>query len=160
MAIVRVVCFSVNLRSLPPDETLDDYYYDYSGNINFFCLDRPPPSRINQLTDSCFFSDFSFLLDHCNTLSSKSIILGDLNVHFDISTNPLVMKINSLLNRYRFYQVVTVPTHKFGHTLDIAMFPPINDVVCSTTITKLLSSDHFCDLSVIKPVNHAELKQS
>ena len=45
-----------------------------SGNINFFCLYRPPPSRINQLTDTCFLSDFSFLLDQCNTLSSKNII--------------------------------------------------------------------------------------
>ena len=134
-----------------------------SGNINFFCLYRPPPSRNNQLTDSSFLSDFSFLLDQCNTLSSKSIFLGDLNVHFDTLTNPLVLKINSLLNRYSYYQAVTVPTHKFGHTLDIVMFRPNDDIVCSTTGTRLLSSDHYCvvcDLSVIKPVNHAELKQS
>ena len=97
------------------------------------------------------------MLDQCNTLSSKSIILGDLNVHFDIPTNPLV-----LLNRYSFYQAVTVPTHKFGHTLYIVMFRPNDDITCSTTVTQLLSSDHYCvvcDLSVIKPVNHAELKQ-
>ena len=66
-----------------------------SRNIHFFCLYRPPPSRNNQLTDSSFFSDFLFLLGQCNTLSSKSIILGDLNVHFDIPTNPLVLKILS-----------------------------------------------------------------
>ena len=38
-----------------------------------------------------------------------------------------------------------------------------DDIVCSTTVTQLLSSDHYCvvcDLSVIKPVNHAKLKQS
>ena len=43
------------------------------------------------------------------------------------------------------------------------MFRPTNDIVCSTTVTQLLSSDHcciVCDLSVIKPVNRAELKQS
>ena len=32
-----------------------------SGNINFFFVHRPPPSRNNQLTESSFFSDFSFL---------------------------------------------------------------------------------------------------
>ena len=104
-----------------------------------------------------------FLFDQCNTLSSKSIILGDLDVHFDIPTNPLVLKINSLLNRYSFYQAVTVPTYKFRHTLDIVMFRPNDDIVYSTTVTKLLSSDHYCvvcDLSVIKPVDNAELKQS
>ena len=31
-----------------------------SGNINFFCLYRTPPDRNNQLTDSSFFSEFSF----------------------------------------------------------------------------------------------------
>ena len=134
-----------------------------SGNINFFCLYRPPPSRNNQLTDSSFFSEFSFLLNQCNTLSSKSIILLDLNLLFDIPTNPLVLKINSLLNRYSFYKTVTVPTHKFGHALDIVLFKANDDNVCSTTVTQLLSSDHYCvvcDLSVIKPVNHAEVKQS
>ena len=134
-----------------------------SGNINLFFLHRPPPSRNNQLTDSSFFSEFSILLDLCNTLSSSSIILEDINVHFDIPTNPLVLKINSLLNRYSFYKSVTVPTHKFGHTLDIAMLRTNDDIVCSTTVTQLLSSDHYCavcDLSVIKPANHAELKQS
>ena len=101
------------------------------------------------------------MLDHCNTLSSKNIILGDLNVHFDMPTNPLVLKINSLLNRYCFYQAVTVPTYKFA--LYIVMLRPSDDIVCSTTVTQLLSSDHYCvvcDHSTIKPVNHAELKQS
>ena len=51
----------------------------------------------------------------------------------------------------------------FCHTLDNVMLRPNDDIVCSTTATKLLSSDYYCvvcDLSVIKPVNHAELKQS
>ena len=56
-----------------------------------------------------------------------------------------------------------MPTHKFGHILDIVMFRLTDDIVCSTTVTQLLLSDHYCiicDLSAIKPVNHAELKQS
>ena len=103
------------------------------------------------------------LLDLCITLSSSSIILGDLNVHFDIPTNPLVLKINSLLNRYSIYQFVIVPTHKLGHTLDIVMFRPTDNIVCSTTVTQLLFSDHYCvvcDLSAIKHVNHGRYKQS
>ena len=82
-----------------------------SGNINFFSLCRPPPSRNNQLTDSCYLCEFSFLLDLCNKLSCSSVILGDINVHLDIPTNLTVMKINSLPNRYSFFQAVTVPTH-------------------------------------------------
>ena len=70
------------------------------------------------------------------------MILGDLNLQFDIPTNPLVLIIISLLNRYRFYHTVTVPTHRLGHTLDIVMFRPTGDIVCSTAVTQLLSSDH------------------
>ena len=115
------------------------------------------------MTDSSSISEFSFLFDLCNTFSSSSIILRDLNAHFNIPTNPLVLKTNSLLIRYSFYQAVTVPTYKHGHTLDIVMFRPTDDIICSTTVTQLLSSDHYCvvcDLSAIKPVNHSELKQS
>ena len=101
-------------------------------------------------------------LDLCITLSNKGIILGDLNVYFYIPTNPLVLKISSLLNRYSFCQAVTVPTHMFGHTLDIVMFRPTDDIVCSTTVALLLSSDHYCvvcDLSSIKPVNHSDSQE-
>ena len=83
--------------------------------------------------------------------------------YFAVPTNLLVLEINCLLNRYSFYQAVTVPTHKFGHSLDIVMFRPTDDIVHYTTVTKFLLSDHcyvFCDLSAIKPVNHAEHKQS
>ena len=78
--------------------------------------------------------------------------------YIDVPTNLLVLKINSLLNRYSFYQAVTISTHELGHTLDIVMFRLTDDIVCSTTVTQLLSSDHYCvvcDLSAIKPVNHA-----
>ena len=81
-------------------------------------------------------------------------------MHFDIPTNPLVLKINSLLNRFSIHQAVTVPTHELGHSLDIVMLRPTDDIVCPTTVTKILSSDHYCilcDLSAIKPVKHVEL---
>ena len=74
-----------------------------------------------------------------------------------------VLKIKSMLNRYSLHQAVTVPTHKLGHTLDVAMLRPTDDIVSSTTVAQLLSSDHCCvacDLSAITPVNYSELKQS
>ena len=43
------------------------------------------------------------------------------------------------------------------------MLRPTDDIVCSTTVTQLLSSDHYCvvcDLSAIKPVIRAEHKKS
>ena len=43
------------------------------------------------------------------------------------------------------------------------MLTPNDGIACSTTVTQIPSSDHYCvvcDLSAIKPVYHAELKQS
>ena len=115
-----------------------------SGNINLFYLYRPPPSRNNQLTDSCFLSHFPFLLR--NTLSISSIISEDLNVHLGVHTNPLVRKILSLLNRYSIYQAVTAPTHMLGNILHIVMFRPTDNIVCSITISQLILSNHYCCL--------------
>ena len=64
------------------------------------------------------------------------MILGDKNAHFDIPTNPLVLIISSLLNRYSFQPAVTVPTHAFGYTLDIAML----DLLMTLYIPLLLPS--------------------
>ena len=49
----------------------------------------------------------------------------------------------------------------FGHNLDI-MFRPIDDIGCQTTVSQLLSSDHYCvvcDLFKIILANNAEPKQ-
>ena len=85
-------------------------------------------------------------MDLCNTLSSSSIILGDLNGHFAVPTHPLVLKNTSLLNRHSFYQAVIVPTHMLCHTLDIVMLRPTDSIVCCTTATQLHLSDNCCYL--------------
>ena len=44
-----------------------------SENVNVFSH-RPPLKRNDQLTDKCFFSEFSFLFVLCNALPSSIII--------------------------------------------------------------------------------------
>ena len=67
------------------------------------------------------------------------------------------------------YLAVTVPTHKLSH---FAMFRSTDDIVCSTTLTRLISSHHYCiiiiiiiiitsiDLSGNSPDNNAEHEYS
>ena len=98
------------------------------------------------------------MLHTCNTLSSSSITLGNINAHLDMPTNSLVLTIYSLLDICGFCQTITVPTHKLGHTLDVAIIRPTDDNVSSTTVSQLTMSDHYCvvyDLSAVKPVSHA-----
>ena len=44
-----------------------------------------------------FFEQFGSLLEHCNTLSWNSIILGDFSYHFDESNNPHTEQMTDLL---------------------------------------------------------------
>ena len=56
---------------------------------------------------------------------------------------------------------IKLSQYLFGHALNIAMLKPNDDIVCSTTVTLLPSSDYYCvdfDISVVQPVNHAEIK--
>ena len=58
-----------------------------------------------------------------------------------------------------------MPTHRLGHVLDIFMFRPTDDIVCSTIVSHVLLPDIFCvvcDHSSIEPFfnqacNHDEL---
>ena len=55
---------------------------------------------LHQVKKTCFFREIQFLFDLCNTLSSSSITFEGLIEYFDVPTNLLVLKINSLLNRH------------------------------------------------------------
>ena len=62
---------------------------------NFVCVYRPPLSRKNKLTDAMFHDEFPDLLDFCNNLSDKCVILGDMNVHVDSPKNLRTAKLFS-----------------------------------------------------------------
>ena len=89
--------------------------------VHFFCLYSPPPSKKNRLTESAFFSEFCYFLEHCSLLRSKVLIAGDFNFHFDSPTNFNIVHIIDILQTFRFSQAVSVPTHSCGHTLDLVV---------------------------------------
>ncbi|KAL8599896.1 hypothetical protein ACOMHN_016241 [Nucella lapillus] len=53
---------------------------DGHQRVNFFCLYRPSPSKVNKLTDGMFFEEFSELLEHANVMGGKTVFLGDFNI--------------------------------------------------------------------------------
>ena len=91
-----------------------------------------------------FQHDFSELLDFCNSLSGKCLIVGDMNVHFDCPQNPCTAKLTSMLDEFCFSQSVAEPTHERGHILDWIVFRPDDNLLSSTSVTHSLTSDHYC----------------
>ena len=88
----------------------------YDGHTAvFLSVYRPPPSRQNKLTNTMFLEQFSDLLESyisCDRL-------------FDPSTSAL----NIVLDNLSLHQLVNVPTHRRGHTLDWLITNRATDVL-------------------------------
>ena len=126
----------------------------YDGHTAvFLSVYCPPPSRQNKLTNAMFLEQFSDLLKSyvsCDRL----FVVGDLNIHFDKPSDPSTSALNVVLDNLSFHQLVNVPTHRRGHTLDWLITNRATDVL-DLTVVDMLLSDHFVisfDLLLRKPV--------
>ena len=101
----------------------------------------PPPSQENKVTNVLFFGAVVDLLIP-NYFCWGLIVLGDLNVHFDKPSDPNCSALNVVLDNLSLCQLVKVPTHSHGHTLDWLITNRATDVLDLTAVDMLLS-DHF-----------------
>ena len=84
----------------------------------------------------------------------RLFVVDDLNVHFDKSSDPSTSALNVVLDNHNLHQLVKVPTHRRGHTLDWLTTNRAIDVLDLTVVGMLLSV-HFVisfDLLLRKPV--------
>ena len=70
---------------------------------------------------SDFISEFSEFLSSLVLKSDKVIIVGDFNVHVDVTNDSLSNAFTSLIDSIGFCQSVNKPTHCFNHTLDLVL---------------------------------------
>ena len=110
------------------------------NTLHFFCLDRPPPNRRKNLTDSMFTEQLRDLLDYVNNLPGFVCLVGDMNIHFD---NPLQSLTKQTLSLYSLVQVINKPTHRCGHIIDWVIVRPDDDIHRKSTVTDSLESDHY-----------------
>ena len=107
----------------------------------FLSVQHPPPSRQNKLTNVLCLEQFSYLFElyvSCDRL----FVVGDLNVHFDKPSDISTSALNVVLNNLRLHQLVKVPTHRRGHTLDWLITNRATDAL-DLTVVDMLLSDHF-----------------
>ena len=90
----------------------------YDGHTAaFLTIYHRPPSPQKKLTNAMCLEQFSDLLESyvsCDRL----FVVGDLNVHFDKPSDPNTSALNVVLDNLSLHQLVKVPTHRHGHTLD------------------------------------------
>jgi exonuclease III len=81
---------------------------------------RPPPSAVNNLTQTQFYDEFSSLLECMVSSPGKLLIAGDFNFHIDDKTDTRATKFVDLLNCFNMSILnVMTPTHQNNHVLDL-----------------------------------------
>ncbi|XP_076449509.1 uncharacterized protein LOC143285944 [Babylonia areolata] len=124
-------------------------------HIHFFCLYRPPPSKQNKLLNSTFLTELPDLLDYCNLLRGKSVVVGDFNVRYDVPADPLTSKVLDIVSRFDFTQGVQEATYyRSGHILDWVLHREADQLIHSCRVNHMVSSDHaavLCRLKVSRP---------
>ena len=101
---------------------------------------------------SMFLEQFTDLLESY-VACDRLFVVGDLNVHFDNPSDPCTAALNAVLANLSLEQLVNVPTHRRGHTLDWLITNCATDVL-DLTVADMLLSDHFIisfDLLFRKP---------
>ena len=100
----------------------------------------------------CFWSSFLICENHVSC--DRLFVVGDLNVHFDKPSDHTTSALNVVLDNLSLLQLVNVPTHRRGHTLDWLITNRATDVL-DLTVVDMSLSDHFVisfDLLLRKPV--------
>ena len=84
------------------------------------CTD-PPPSRKNKLSSQLFLQELPEFLTQFAGSHSDLVLLGYLNFHYDDCADTQVNRLKTMLSDHGLTQLVDVPTHRCGHTLDWAV---------------------------------------
>jgi len=68
---------------------------------------------------NAFFDDFDDVLENVSTFACPAILMGDVNLHLDIETDPNTVKFNTTIEKHGLQQHVTSCTQRAGHLLDM-----------------------------------------
>ncbi len=133
---------SLKLQVYPSTFTAISFEYviivDTVNKINFVVTYRPYPSSVNKFTTSQFLTEFDDFLLYVNGLSGKIILLGDYNIQVDNPGGPGVTHFLSSIDEVGLHQHVVGPTHRCGHTLDLFLSRPEENLIKSCTVGPIL----------------------
>ena len=103
----------------------------------FVILYRPPGPYAE------FLAEFSEFLSDLVLKTSKVIVVGDFNIHIDKKDDSLSTAFSSLIDSIGFSQAINVPTHSYGHTLDLVLTHGIDPECVVVFHPNPLLSDHY-----------------
>ncbi|MGH0116115.1 UNVERIFIED_CONTAM: hypothetical protein FKN15_023148 [Acipenser sinensis] len=114
-AVIANSVLASSVLSLPAFSSFEHLAIKLPSPMSFTLavIYRPPKSN------SAFIAEFSEFLSLICTSTDKILLLGDFNIHVDLSSSRLVTDFNMLLDCLGLSESVNVPTYTRGHTLDL-----------------------------------------
>ena len=109
----------------------------------FLCVYRPPYSTKNRMSVPVFIDQFQEHLSSESVKKGQLIVLGDINYHYEVSTNSVVKQMRDIIDQCNMKQIIQVPTHRAGHTLDWVIIPNSQpEAIVKHTVHDIPISDH------------------
>ena len=128
-------------------------FKSHREDVHLFVVYRPGHSG----TDRTFLEEFNTFLESLLGVQGKIVICGDFNYWVDDPlSKPFSAEFLELLDINNYYNFVSSPTHRFGHTLDLVLSPVGMDCVENVEVLPVdgLISDHDLvtfDFKIVRP---------
>lgn len=133
-------------------EALAVYVHGARRNALIIILYWPGSTAVT----NAFFDDFSDILERTSTFGCPVILLGDINIHLDIVTDPDAVKFSTILDSHSLTQHISSATHRRGHTLDVFITTSDCPVASIVSEPPVLSDHSFISATVDLQFKHGQ----
>ena len=87
---------------------------------------------MHPVTSAIFLDEFPDFVGDIVDSSNKFIICVDINKHCYMDDNYEKQCLDNILDSFDLKQMVDVPTHESGHTLDVLITPTLDNLIISS----------------------------
>ena len=134
-------------------EVLAVYTRGARRNALIIVLYRPGSLAVS----SAFFDDIAYVFERTSTFACPVIVLGDTNIHVDVTTDQDTVKFQSLISSQGLVQHVSSPTHPAGHLLDVFLTRTDCTIKTLDVEPPVLSDHSFITVTVDLQISHGSL---
>ena len=111
-------------------------------SIIFILVDHPPNTSVLQ-----FYNELSEVLEEVVNIRGEMIMIGDFNIHMDITDDPNTITFNNFLHSFNLHNHVNFPTHKSLHYPDHVKTDTSWNIMHTVKQGHMLSNNNFIDCS-------------
>ena len=104
---------------------------------------RPPYSKEHLVRVRTFLDEFSDFISQYVIKHPNLIIMGDVNIHDEDEDDTNRQNYRDMIDTFGYNQVVTIPTHQDGHTLDHLLVPKDCNIEFTNPEQGYKISDHY-----------------